>query len=114
MLCLCFLMLTFYQIKAQNYNNEQFDIANKKYTLSAGTLSLVADKNVLELGEFAMLTVRINWTVDADNAIPTQFDYRFQDPSKAPWKITKWEILEGGGELRPAAKITMLLIQRHQ
>ncbi|MFN8284873.1 MAG: hypothetical protein U0U67_16740 [Chitinophagales bacterium] len=104
MLCLCFLMLTFYQIKAQNYNNEQFDIANKKYTLSAGTLSLVADKNVLELGEFAMLTVRINWTVDADNAIPTQFDYRFQDPSKAPWKITKWEILEGGGELRPGGE----------
>ncbi|HUM51906.1 MAG TPA: hypothetical protein PK431_08825 [Chitinophagales bacterium] len=98
--CVYTLFLMFHTSNAQNYNNESFDIANKKHTLSAGALSLVADKNVLELGEVAMLTVRINWTVDVDNAVPEQFDYRFEDLSKAPWKITKWEILEGGGELR--------------
>lgn len=99
----CWLLLP-QLLLAQNYNNVPFDIAHKKFTGSAGMLSLVADKNVLELGEVAMLTVRINWTQDAENAIPEQFDYRFEDPAKAPWKITKWEILDGGGELRTGSE----------
>lgn len=94
----CWLLLP-QLLLAQRYNNEPFDLAHKKFTNDAGMLSLVSDKNLLELGEIATLTVRINWPVDADSPVPQQYDYRFQDPSKAPWKITKWEILDGGGEL---------------
>lgn len=87
---------------AQHYNNVPFDLKQKKYTLDAGMLSLVAEKSLLELKEQTMLTVRINWInseADAESAVPQQYDYRFEDPSKAPWKITQWKILDGGGEL---------------
>lgn len=91
---------------SQHYNPQAFDLQQKKFTLDGGMLSLVAEKNLLELKEQTMITVRLNWVnneEDADGGIPQQYDYRFEDPSKAPWKITKWEILDGGGELKMGA-----------
>lgn len=86
---------------AQNFDNLPFDDEHKKYTGDGGSLSLNADKYLLEPGEADMLTVRINWIdPEPDGPIPKQYDYRFKDPANAPWKITKWEIIEGGGELR--------------
>lgn len=87
----------------QQYNHEPFDLQHKKFTADGGMLTLTAEKNLLELKEQTLLTVRINWVngdEDADKGVTEQYDYRFQDPAKAPWKITKWEILEGGGELK--------------
>jgi hypothetical protein len=86
---------------AQHYNPENFDQQHNIQTGDGGMLSLVAEKYLVELGENDMLTVRINWVNpgDEDNVIPQQYDYRFTDPTRAPWKITKWEIIEGGGEL---------------
>ena len=86
---------------AQHYNPEYFDQQHNIHTADGGMLSLVAEKYLVELKENDMLTVRINWVNpgDEDNTVPQQYDYRFTDPSRAPWKITKWEIIEGGGEL---------------
>lgn len=87
----------------QRYNNEPFDRQHRKFTADGGMLTLVAEKNLLELKEQTVLTVRINWVnsdEDASDMLPQQYDYRFEDPARAPWKITQWEILEGGGTLK--------------
>lgn len=90
---------------AQHYNNIPFDLAHQKFTGDGGMLSLVAEKSLLELREVTLLTVRINWpNDDAASPFPEQFDYRFQDPSKAPWKISAWKIIEGTGELKPGGE----------
>jgi len=92
-------------LTAQRYNPEAFDLQHKKYTAEAGMLSLMAEKSLLELREVTMITVRVNWVnSEEDMTVPQQYDYRFQDPSKAPWKITEWKILEGTGELRPGSE----------
>jgi len=85
---------------AQHFHPEQFDVDHNIHTGDAGMLSLVADKYLMELNETNLLTVRINWVNPGDDSeIPQQYDYRFADDARAPWKITKWEILEGGGTL---------------
>ena len=94
------LLLTTTAAHAQHYDPAAFDVQHNIHTADGGMLTLVADKYLMELGETNLLTVRINWVNPGDETgVPQQYDYRFNDPSRAPWKITKWEILEGGGVL---------------
>jgi hypothetical protein len=85
---------------AQHYNPEALDREHQVQTGNAAMLTLVAEKYVMELDELNTATVRINWVNPGDETnVPQQYDYHFDNPAQAPWKITKWEILEGGGEI---------------
>lgn len=78
----------------QHFNSGKFDAYEYGKELVATNLSLVADKNLCELGE--MINVHIRITVVPGEAAPEVFNYDFRDPADAPWKIGDFKIISGG------------------
>lgn len=68
-----------------------------KKTLKGALLDIDATKNIAELKEVITLTVTM--VVADDDGNPGKYEYRPQDPATAPWFVTDWKIVEGGGKL---------------
>lgn len=88
------LVLLTYHIKAQNilpaYDQQQYG-----FEIKPANLYLDADKNLCELKEIINVNVRM-LIADKDNAVPYVFNYRFKDPTDAPWKQPEFKIVSGG------------------
>lgn len=86
---------------AQPGNVKNFDRTQEIKALKGEMLSVDIDKAILETGEGTSLTLKIFWVNNQqESPVPEEYDYSFEDPATAPWKIAKWEILEGGGEIK--------------
>lgn len=68
-----------------------------KKALKGGILDINATKNIAELKEVVTLTVTIVVTDEEGN--PGIYEYRPEEPAIAPWFVTGWKIVEGGGKL---------------
>lgn len=88
------LVLLTYQIKAQNilpaYDQQQYG-----FEIKPANLYLDAERNLCELKEIINVNVRM-LIADKENAVPYVFNYKFKDPSDAPWKQPEFRIVSGG------------------
>lgn len=93
---ICFLLLVF--CFAQPVKKTSFPGTDDfKKAMKGGLLDIDATKNIAELKEVVTLTVTMVVTDDDGN--PGKYDYRPEEPATAPWFVTGWKIVEGGGKL---------------
>ena len=79
---------------AQTLMKEKFNAGAYGHPLVATNVSLVADRNLAELGEFINVNVRI--TVADENTFPVMYSYDFTHPADAPWTIKGFKVVSGG------------------
>lgn len=75
------------------YDNEQYG-----FEIQPANLYIDADKNLCELKEHINVNVRM-LIADKDNALPYVFNYKFKDPTDAPWKQPEFKIVSGGATI---------------
>lgn len=93
---ICSLLLVF--CFAQPVKKTSFPATDDfKKAMKGGMLDIDATKNIAELKEVVTLTVTMVVTDEEGN--PGKYDYRPEEPATAPWFVTGWKIVEGGGKL---------------
>jgi hypothetical protein len=75
------------------YDNEQYG-----FEIKPANLYMEADKNLCELKEIINVNVRM-MIADKENAVPYIFNYKFKDPTEAPWKNPEFKIVSGGAKI---------------
>lgn len=97
---LLFVSIFFYSAQilvAQPAEHKTFKPKDYEKALKSAVMNISADKYIAETKETVTLTVTIDMFDNDGN--PSRFDYRPEDPATAPWFVTGWKIVEGGGTL---------------
>lgn len=83
--------------KAQNilpaYDQQQYG-----FEVQPANLYMEADKNLCELKEIINVNIRI-LIADKETGVPYVFNYKFKDPTDAPWKQPEFKIVSGGATI---------------
>lgn len=96
-LLLAFFIFCSINLLAQPRQTEPFKPADYKKAMKGALLNITADKYIAEVKESVKLTVTMNIVDEDFNSV--RMDYRPEDPADAPWRVTNWKIVEGGGTL---------------
>ncbi len=93
LLCLLFACKARSQNVLPVYDQDQYG-----FEIQPQMLQLDADKNLCELKELVNLHVRMT-VADKNTAVPYVFNYKFRDPSDAPWTVGDFRIVSGDGKI---------------
>ncbi len=97
LLCLFAFFYSVQIILAQPAEHKTFNPKDYEKALKSAVMNISADKYIAETKETVTLTVTID-LFDKDGN-PSRYDYRPEESAVAPWSVTGWKIVEGGGSL---------------
>lgn len=75
-----------------------YDQEEMGFEVKPANLSLEADKHLCELKETVNVNIRITMA-DKENGVPRLFNYKFKDPTDAPWTVGAFKVISGGASV---------------